>query len=42
MGFSFHNTIMIDSDVDKVVDFRENSIVLKAFELDDVKKPAHD
>jgi len=38
-GFSFHNTVMIDSDVDKVVDFKQNSIVLKSYELEEVKNP---
>jgi hypothetical protein len=38
-GFGFHNTVMIDSDVDKVVDFKQNSIVLKEYELEDVLNP---
>jgi hypothetical protein len=33
---------MIDSEVDKVIDFTENSIVLKPYELNDVKFPAQD
>ncbi len=41
-GFGLHNTIMIDSDVDKVKDYPKNSIVIKAYEENEVLKPTED
>lgn len=31
-GFGFHNTLLIDSELDKVRDYPKNSIVLKSYE----------
>ena len=41
-GFGLHNTIMIDSDVEKVIDYPKNSIVIKPYEESEVRKPTED
>lgn len=41
-GFGMHNTLLIDSDLDKVKDFPKNSIVIKDYEESDVIKPTED
>ena len=40
--FSFHNTLMIDSDSDKVQLFLENSIVNEPYTMKDVQFLEHD
>ena len=40
MGFDFHNTLMVDSEWDKVRDYEWNSLVVPTYTLDDVKSPA--
>ncbi len=42
MGFGFHNTILIDSELDKVKDYPKNSIVLKPYEASEVLNPSDD
>jgi hypothetical protein len=37
-GFNYHNTLMIDSDRDKVVDYPLNSIVIRPYQLADLKR----
>jgi hypothetical protein len=41
-GFGLHNTMMIDSDVSKVIDYPKNSIVIKEYEESEVRKPTED
>ena len=41
-GFGLHNTIMIDSDLDKVIDYPRNSIVIKGYEESEVLNPSED
>lgn len=38
-GFDFHNTLMIDSDFEKVRDYPLNSIVVPPYTLDEVLNP---
>jgi hypothetical protein len=40
-GFSFHNTLLIDSDSDKVQLFLENSIVNEPYKMEDVQFIEH-
>ena len=35
-GFNFNNTLLIDSELDKVQDYLKNSIILKAYEANEV------
>ena len=41
-GFGFHNTILIDSELDKVKDYPKNSIVLKGYEESQIENPTED
>ena len=42
LGFGFHNTLLIDSEFDKVRDYPKNSIVLKPYEASEVLAPSED
>ena len=41
-GFGLHNTLMIDSDSRKVRDYKTNSLVIKAYTLEQVMAPSDD
>jgi hypothetical protein len=41
-GFNYSNTIIIDSDSDKIMDHLKNSILMKPYEASDVLKPTED
>lgn len=45
-GFNLHNTLVIDSDADKVVDCKENSIIIEPYTeeavLNKVEDKSHD
>ena len=41
-NFDEHNTLMIDSELDKVIDYPKNSIVIKPYEAEEVLKPTED
>ena len=40
--FSFANTLMIDSELDKIRDYPKNSVLLKPYEAVDVLNPTED
>lgn len=42
LGFGPKNTLMIDSEYEKVRDFLDNSLLIKPFELDDLKNQTTD
>ena len=42
LGFGFHNTLLIDSEFDKVRDYPKNSIVLRPYEAAEVLAPSED
>jgi len=41
-GIDEHNVLMIDSEIDKVRDYPNNSIVIKDYALDEVMHPTED
>jgi hypothetical protein len=41
-GFTLHNTLMIDSELEKILDLTANSILIKPYTTEDVLKPKDD